>query len=538
MAQRDQKESQMLTIRKTALVLSSIYLILLFAGVLASRYWWFYPKEVESVRLLQQKEIISVQGFLEQKFHQQQTVTQDYAQWDDTYQFVKDSNPSYISANLIADTYRTLELDGLAISDNRGNIKVAQLMKNDQLETADNHLSRWFRAEITNGRVGQMLDFAVFYRLDERLYLISVAEISNSSGNQPGNGYLMFAREVHYDFWQKVRKITRVDFDVAFPDGPCRNISEPLVHVKALTERCLRNNFAENVVKLQFVTAEQLIPRMMPAEIYFTFLVLAAIPMMLYALFLHVVVEPVRIAARHMQDSNIISPLPDLHTTPGLKIQELENLKDSYNQLIERVREQQYQLTKLSKTDKLTGIGNRRAFEEMLSQTWRRAIRRKDNIALILIDIDYFKLYNDHYGHQQGDIALQQVAKALKDCIKRQDECVFRYGGEEFVVICYARDANELNHVREKLKGALDDLKIRHDTSKIANHLTASSGIAWIIQSGNWLNNMEQKEWLKAADAALYEAKAAGRNCSMLQIISEEIAFTGTPVLDQSPPTL
>lgn len=527
----------MLTIRKTAVLFSSVYLILVFAGVLASRYLWFYPKEIESIRLLQQKEIISVQGFLEQKFHQQQTVTHDYAQWDDTYQFVKDGNESYINANLIADTYRTLGLNGLVIADNRGNIKIAQRLEDDQLITTENPLSRWFRTEITSGRVSQMLDFAVFYRLDESLYLISAAEISNSGNSKPSNGYLLFAQEVRNDFWQEVRKITRVDFDVSLPDDSCRNISDPLSgKVTVLTERCLKNNFGNNVVKLQFTTEEQLIPRMMPAEIYFTFMVLAGIPMLLYVLFLHLVVEPVRVAARHMQDSDIISPLPDLYTNPRLKIQELENLKDSYNQLIERIREQQYQLTKLSKTDKLTGIGNRRDFEDIFTQTWRRAIRRKDNVALIMVDIDYFKLYNDHYGHPQGDIALQKVANALKDSVKRQDEYVFRYGGEEFVVICYARDANELNHVREKIKRAIDELKLPHQTSNIATHLTVSSGIAWIIQSGHWLNNMQQKEWLKAADAALYEAKAAGRNCTMLQIISEEITFTGTPVLNQSSP--
>jgi len=277
------------------------------------------------------------------------------------------------------------------------------------------------------------------------------------------------------------------------------------------------------------------LPQLMPAEIYLTYLVVAVIPALLYLVFLKLVTEPLMQATRHMRNSVIISPLPELNTM-GVRIKELHELRQNFNRLIERVRTQQFELTKLSMTDKLTGIGNRRAFEEKLQQTWRRSMRHQDNVALILVDIDYFKRFNDCYGHQAGDLALQQVAQALAECVQRQDEDTFRYGGEEFMMICYVQDAVELENLRERIQQSISNLKIPHQKSSVASQLTVSYGIAWLLNTGNWQQSLSQEHWIKVADAALYEAKASGRNTGMLQIISEEVSFTGTPVLEKSQP--
>ncbi|WP_296984996.1 diguanylate cyclase, partial [Thalassolituus sp. UBA1505] len=118
---------------------------------------------------------------------------------------------------------------------------------------------------------------------------------------------------------------------------------------------------------------------------------------------------------------------------------------------------------------------------------------------------------------------------------RRTDEIAARFGGEEFALIMEAEDATALNRIRQRMDEAIHSLHIRHDYSPASKELTVSYGIAWIRDSGPWLEEYEMKVWLRAADAALYEAKAAGRNCNMLQILSRDVPLTESPVLQQLP---
>src|SRR5690606_31277693 len=137
--------------------------------------------------------------------------------------------------------------------------------------------------------------------------------------------------------------------------------------------------------------------------------------------------------------------------------------------------------------------------------------------------------FNDHYGHQAGDDALHKVAQALKGCARRTDEIAARFGGEEFVILLYADTEEDMENIRERISQAVHNLGIPHQHSTVASHLTISFGIAWIRNSGPWLEDNAAEEWLHAADAALYAAKGAGRDCSMLQIISPQQPFTDSP---------
>ena len=527
----------MLTIRKTALALSGFYLLLLFAGIVASRLLWFYPKEIETVRHSQQQEIASITGLVSQYLNQQLTMTVDYAEWDDTYEYVDSASDDYRNTNLIADTFINLGLSGSVIMNKSGRIISAHHLNDDQsLHNGSNPVSQWLSEVYKDDLIDTITGTAGLYQIGQRVYVISLAETTNSAGNAPANGYFVFARIIEDSFWQNFREIIPVAFDVshAMPEG-CLPETSAVESFQPTVIRCFYNLFDEPVLAFSVTTAEERIPPLMPAEVYFTYLVVAGIPSLLYFVFLRLVTEPLRRATAHMEHS-IISPLPELNSFPQFKVRELDELRSKFNHLIERVRSQQYELMRLSMTDKLTGIGNRRAFEEKLQETWRRALRHEDSVALILVDIDYFKRFNDHYGHQAGDLALQRVATALAGCALRQDEYAFRYGGEEFILICYTKDANELNTLRQRITDAIANLEIEHQGSKVAKHLTVSFGVAWILKSGEWLKKRSTEEWIKAADAALYEAKAAGRNNNMLQIISADVAFTGTPVLDQSPP--
>jgi len=165
-------------------------------------------------------------------------------------------------------------------------------------------------------------------------------------------------------------------------------------------------------------------------------------------------------------------------------------------------------LNKLSKTDPLTELANRRAFDESFEREWRRGWRHSHLVGIALIDVDYFKYYNDFYGHPAGDKCLQDIAKTLNSVIKRADDLVARYGGEEFVVIFSQNDPAGIVKLIESVHKEIFNLRIPHNSSEISKFVTISSGISWVIPD----SEHSFSQLLEAADKALYEAKENGRD--------------------------
>ncbi|MBN1827687.1 MAG: diguanylate cyclase [Deltaproteobacteria bacterium] len=167
-------------------------------------------------------------------------------------------------------------------------------------------------------------------------------------------------------------------------------------------------------------------------------------------------------------------------------------------------------LDRLSRHDGLTGIANRRHFDEVLEQEWKRALRERTNLSLILCDIDFFKAFNDTYGHQQGDECLQAVAGALVQHMRRPMDLASRYGGEEFSVILPDTPREGALIVAEELRSGVEALGIPHASSAAGPVVTISLGIATLIPR----TDKSPAELIGAADNALYRAKAEGRNRS------------------------
>jgi two-component system, cell cycle response regulator len=166
------------------------------------------------------------------------------------------------------------------------------------------------------------------------------------------------------------------------------------------------------------------------------------------------------------------------------------------------------ELQRLAHTDSLTNIANRRQFDQYINQEWLRVKRDQKDLSLILCDVDYFKLYNDYYGHPSGDVCLQKVAKILSESIKRPGDLVARYGGEEFAIILPYTNLEGAVNVAEQIQKAIDDLKIPHIQSQLKQYITISMGIASTIPH----DNLTAPDLITAADKALYTAKTNGRN--------------------------
>jgi diguanylate cyclase (GGDEF)-like protein len=165
-------------------------------------------------------------------------------------------------------------------------------------------------------------------------------------------------------------------------------------------------------------------------------------------------------------------------------------------------------LQQLANVDGLTGLANRRRFDDYLNTQWINLAQQKLPLSLMLCDIDFFKFYNDKYGHPAGDICLQQVGSILSDKAQKNQDLVARYGGEEFAIVMPNTHGAGAVHVAKTMQTGVRDLKIVHDGSAVSPYVTLSMGVATIIPT--W--ETSPADLIVAADKALYQAKAEGRD--------------------------
>lgn len=176
--------------------------------------------------------------------------------------------------------------------------------------------------------------------------------------------------------------------------------------------------------------------------------------------------------------------------------------------LVQQLQEANQKLEHLAHIDGLTGVANRRRFDQYLHQEWRRLAREQQYLSVILCDVDYFKFYNDTYGHQAGDDCLQAIAQAINYAVKRPGDLVARYGGEEFAVILPQTLTSGAIQVAQMLTIAVRKLQIDHAKSTASQHVTLSMGIASQIPHVK----SSPESLVAQADQALYQAKKLGRN--------------------------
>ncbi len=166
------------------------------------------------------------------------------------------------------------------------------------------------------------------------------------------------------------------------------------------------------------------------------------------------------------------------------------------------------ELDRQAHSDTLTALANRRYFDTRFLTEWSRAQRELETIAIIYIDVDYFKAYNDHYGHQAGDDCLVRVASQIQQCVQRTHDVCARYGGEEFVILLQQTSLASAMAMAEKVRAAIDAVGLRHEFSDASRVVTVSCGVACTVPGPGDLS----AQLIEHADQALYAAKSAGRN--------------------------
>ncbi|WP_373991960.1 diguanylate cyclase domain-containing protein [Duganella sp. BuS-21] len=173
------------------------------------------------------------------------------------------------------------------------------------------------------------------------------------------------------------------------------------------------------------------------------------------------------------------------------------------------IKRQADAMRELSLTDGLTGVANRRNFNDTVDAEWRRCARAGLPLSVIMIDIDHFKLYNDHYGHQAGDACLQQISAAMKRCATRPQDLLARYGGEEFILLLPQEGAEGTEVVARRIMEEVLKLAVPHANSPTAPRVTLSMGLATTLPPSD---STDPSTLIRTADANLYRAKQTGRN--------------------------
>jgi diguanylate cyclase (GGDEF)-like protein len=202
----------------------------------------------------------------------------------------------------------------------------------------------------------------------------------------------------------------------------------------------------------------------------------------------------------------IISLIANYQMERDLRWNYLRNLLTEIETI--RLEKAKDELERLSSSDVLTGLANRRHCDAFLNTEWQMGIRYRTPLSLLFLDVDDFKAYNDHYGHNAGDICLQKIATVIKECVRRPQDLCARYGGEEFIVLLPNTSMESILQVAEKIRKSVELESIPHAYSRVNPHVTISIGVASMIPHAG----LNQNILVEMADKALYNAKKMGRN--------------------------
>jgi len=465
-------------------------------------------------------------------------IGRDWATWDDTHDFMTTGSEVYKKSNLYDEALDSIAVNVMIFCAQDGSIFWSNARDTVQ-ETGINlellqsgsipldHPLINLPAE-ENGTVGVI-------NTEHGPLLFATRRILRSDGTGPANGFLIIGRIVSPAMVETLAEQTRIAFDIVYP-----YVDENMICGKSGVTAASIDNlryFTVDDGKFVKVCSAYLDPSgtpifgiqyLFPREItqkgiasirYAMVLVISSgliVLIMLNVLLQAVILRPLQQltthAARLRHEEDYTQRL-DLR-----RDDEVGALADSFDNMVQTIRERSEelkraneQLTLLSMRDGLTGISNRRMFDDRLKQEWRRAMRDKTAISIILGDVDFFKNYNDAHGHLQGDQCLIAVAAVLQQQMQRPADLVARFGGEEFAVILADTDAEGARHVAESLRQSVLELHLEHGLSEAASFVTMSFGVASIIpQPEDGDGGMA--ELLRRADLAMYQAKRLGRD--------------------------
>lgn len=509
----------MISIRQLTFGLAALYFSLLFASLLIGRWFWFYPAEIEAQYNKQQQQAYNIQAAFEVQLENVKNRVSQFVNRNNGHNFLLDSKRKNDWENSLSQMHLNIAI----ITDSQLNISNIQ---QHEVNFSEDELQHWLNDLISSKQYFLKSAETDIVALENESYNLIIHKIYDQNFN--GNGWLIFLQRISDDSMQLMNKLSAINLTtIPLTSDNIANIpsfEEALAEVAQTHQRCIYSKAGIASICTSF-THNDRIPDFINNKLFIVNLLVAFIPLAIYFLLLYLFTYPINQAITLLKSSNTKGTLEPLHIKVPIEVKELVELRDIFNATVKIANDNKKELELISNTDRLTNIANRRAFDIQFEKTWNLICRQERSVALCIVDIDFFKPYNDNYGHIEGDKVLHAVAQALANCAKRADEIVARFGGEEFVILAYIETEEDLIQFSNKLQESINKLALPHGHSAVNDHITISTGITWIQNSGDWLTNFTKEEWLNSSDLALYEAKNNGRQLNIIKIINEQQQF-------------
>lgn len=431
--------------------------------------------------------------------------TEDWAYWDDSAHFLEGVNPDFEDENLFPAAFESIRLDAMLFFRTDGGPFWARQISEDRRTLVDvPNLSLYQTALEKLGPKQAAEGTQGYLQTSSGLVLVALRQVRPAKDPGKPQGTLIMVRHLESNFWPSFQKRTGMavvpglaepDLSLATgpsvtrsPDRTTTSLRIPLADLHGDISLVLSATLPRTLT----VTGLGLLIQVAWGSIIILLLTTVANGFLIRTF----LVRPVKDLWRLTQEVEVTGNFT--LRAPIRSRDEIGELSRGVNGLIQSVEETTGRLKELASTDPLTGLANRRTFDQSLDLAWRAALRDSEPLSMIMGDVDRFKEFNDHHGHQGGDACLKVVAQMIRDVAARPTDVKARYGGEEFAIILPQTDLAGARIVAERLRSAVEDLRI----------VTISLGCASMVPN----SDNTPAQLLETADRNLYQAKADGRN--------------------------
>ena len=513
--------------QKFALVYFGILLLGLLA-LLLNYYGRIHPLlEKTETRFAEEKQH-RVSLVLQRELLGLHRVAHDWGNWSAMANFVQKPTPQFIADNFTPATLQGLDLALLAVFDRQAKLRYfsAALAQEPVAYWQSFLTSLQARLPIVASMLASQTvppSLSGFLYTEQGVVLLTLQPVTHTDERDSWFGFVLMAKRLDPDYLLQVAGLNNAHFTMRPMPVAASLTGVEQIEVQRYRAGQYQIKNGDTQTELQFrlldinqqnnLLATLTFPReldefngrSLETAAWFIFCALVGVFLLLGWWINKSVLHPLLMLQRYVlavRQSN------DFVEEPLLPQDEIGALGRSFTGLLDELMLKQRTLTELSYRDPLTGVANRRHFDEAWRQRFVRAQQLGHPIALLMIDIDYFKQYNDYYGHPQGDVALQRVAACFVDLVVEPLDLVARYGGEEFAVILADCDETRALFLAESMRAALARQALPHQRSRCAQVMTISCGVMVGVPDAQ----VDAKRWLLQADEALYQAKTLGRN--------------------------
>jgi len=509
-----------------------IILLLVVCGEAAIRYWIELP-QIQAIQVeSDKKDFKRVVQAIKSSLKSVQVWSYDYGVWEDTYNYMEDvgEGVQYINKNYVFGTFHAAGLSGVKLITQKRRTKFeCEIIFEDeqcdqhnvsniepiQLDAIINHLDSVNQDAVSSSGI---------YITDEVPHLYGISKITNPTNNQQ-SGYLIFFQKMDKVLIEQWRSETQLGIDVKWAKNErysvlSNNMFDDInqnysyINDNGYLSFSLPDINGNNLISISFkADSEQTKQAFISLTLILGVSAGLAIPLLYFRLISREVVKPMEYISSELNRINETSNYQ--YKFPRFNTLEVNLIVSAFNRLLERVQYQQEQLREkneslqlVARQDYLTGLANRRHMDKLSERLWYKTVKANESFCVCMIDCDYFKQYNDHYGHKKGDELLIKLASLLIEIEgKHTNVIACRYGGDELVLLAYSLPVEMLESILAELKEQLLRLDIKHESSYLGR-VSVSVGFYHTLA----VNEIEANPFFIKADKALYLAKKLGRN--------------------------